>query len=371
MKYKSFFDTIVHPEFHPQVAFTILKSCGWPKFVHLAKAIAPELTATAAAWFDTAVMNAFTTIFGPDEGRECFIRHSSGADLPPFTICSRYLYEGVVARLDGQPLDSNLCVAHAVDALLCAPKTPFDAARMLSCSGANANAWMPCYNKPPFMEFTPIEYVYAMRLRCGLKPFEMPHGCPCGKDHPNVTDMLLCGTQDGVTLTTRHNYTVQSIVKACGLFGIPSTVEPRNFDDRLRPDLTVNCALRCPVVDVTIVDPCCATNLGSSDVYARVQGNAAQEAAVRKRAKYDTLVREAGCEFFPVAFEVFGLANAGVCDFIRTVQKCVYPSMRSSFRRVISAAMASAVQIGNARLLLRARDRYHKQPSAWRYPIHQ
>ncbi len=363
-KYVPFFKKVSHPAIHPRVAYSILRVCGQPKFVHLAKSVPPAALTTAASNFDHMVFECFQSIFGavPSE-YEASVRSPCGAALLPFTRLAPLMYEESVARLN----NPDICPVNAIDKLksmLEPPTTPFDKVRSTSASGNYADLWMSSFNTS-CVSFAPQEYIYAMRLRCGLPIFNCDV-CTCGDASARASHHLSCREQEGITMTTRHNLVVQAIAKTCATFGLDTQKEPANLCSSLRPDLIIRSGVRPPVIDVSIVDPTCPSHIAKA---SEVPGSSAYFCAQKKIDKYDAAITAQNCQFFPVVFEAYGHADALVLSFVEYTAKQIPPSLRPSFKRTLLVAMSSALQVGNAQLLLKAQSRLARVKFAWHWPI--
>ena len=81
------------------------------------------------------------------------------------------------------------------------------------------------------------------------------------------------------------------------------------------------------------------------------------------------MVLNAHCTFFPLVFEVFGHAHEAFESFCRVMTKNVIPSLRNTFTKQLIAAATTAIQVGNAKLLLNAQCRLSRDRSFFHWPI--
>jgi hypothetical protein len=154
----------------------------------------------------------------------------------------------------------------------------------------------------------------AVGLRLGAKLCE-PHRCPCGANvDPDGTHGLACKRSAG--RTARHHAINDLVYRALTRANIPAVKEPVGLlrSDGKRPDgltLIPWQGGRCLTWDVTVTDTLAESYLNSTSVIA---GGAAEGAADRKDAKYQTLMSTHS--FVPLAIETFGPINTSGGAFL-------------------------------------------------------
>ena len=96
-------------------------------------------------------------------------------------------------------------------------------------------------------------------------------------------------------MTIRHDWLVQLLAKLFRMAGANVTVEPRVFDQELRPDLDIIFLYCRLLVDVTVVNP------ASPSRTSRVQLATAKTAEAQKLARYGDLARAHESKFLAFA----------------------------------------------------------------------
>jgi Reverse transcriptase (RNA-dependent DNA polymerase) len=173
----------------------------------------------------------------------------------------------------------------------------------------------------------------AVGLRLGARLCE-PHRCPCGSDvDPEGTHGLACRRSSG--RTSRHHVINDLVWRSLLRADVPAIKEPAGLlrSDGKRPDGLTQIPWqsgRCMTWDVTVTDTLAESYLTSTSTVA---GGAAEGAASRKEAKYQTLARTH--TFIPLAFETLGPINAKGITFFnelgRRLAACSGDSRETAF----------------------------------------
>jgi hypothetical protein len=362
----------------PQTELGILRSCmGLPKFTFALRTNAPGAIPLAIAAFDQAQDAAISGILGcgfsPVHRRRMGLPPSMGGlGLP--TAASRALpaFLGSVAqtrsiqgalfapcrlapRHEFLPLWESFQSTHTTPSPLslasiqeCGAKPQqmmsarVDEAerRLLLASGdARSQALLRCASAPysgtyltlpalPQMLVDPRDFRFLLRHRSGIPLGPEGHRtCPCCKQ-PGVLDpmgdhLASCASSG---LLRRHNHVAHALAQAARAAGLQVRLEPCALFDahrlggsRERPaDVLLEewAGHRSLCVDVTIVNPLCATYLAGS---AAVNGSAATKKATQKRNKYGLACTEAGLDFTPLVVETLGGIEKSGVAFIRAL----------------------------------------------------
>jgi hypothetical protein len=173
----------------------------------------------------------------------------------------------------------------------------------------------------------------AVGLRLGARLCE-PHTCPCGSDvDPEGTHGLACRRSSG--RTSRHHVINDLVWRSLLRADVPAIKEPAGLlrSDGKRPDGLTQIPWqsgRCMTWDVTVTDTLAESYLTSTSTVA---GGAAEGAASRKEAKYQTLARTH--TFIPLAFETMGPINTKGITFFnelgRRLAACSGDSRETSY----------------------------------------
>ncbi len=153
----------------------------------------------------------------------------------------------------------------------------------------------------------------AVALRLGL-PLGAPHTCQCG------AEVDACGLHGLVckkapSRIIRHQCFNDIVARSLTAAGVPITKEPVGLSrlDGKRPDgmtLIPYQAGKMLVWDVTVVSTLAESYVAAA---AREAGEVAEQAAVRKCAKYAEL--PSTFSFLPIAMETLGPMNASAMEF--------------------------------------------------------
>ena len=190
-----------------------------------------------------------------------------------------------------------------------------DQARLLAISAPHSGDWLhaiPIASCGLRLDNEAVRV--AVGLRLGARLCE-PHQCPCGVEvDPEGTHGLACGRSAG--RSARHHALNDLVWRALGRAGVPSIKEPNGLlrADGKRPDGLTQIpwlAGRSMTWDVTVTDTLADSYLATTSTTA---GAAAEGAASRKEAKYQTLARSH--IFIPLAFETMGPINEKGISFV-------------------------------------------------------
>ena len=242
----------------------------------------------------------------------------------------------IAALLPSAQREVSRCIA---DRAGCAFLAAFDvddvaegqraAARMRSCRGAAASAWLEA--KPgATTTLGDTAFVLAGRHRLGLgAPTAVEAApCPCAAGCAGTPDhAMLCKSVASMT-TMRHDIEALAVRRVISRAGCASSMEPtyRHLHSRgqhagpegqRRGDiLTVLPDGRVIIVDIVVTHPAAPTYARAA---ARTDGAAAERAANQKRAEFRSFADGAQYEFVPFAVESFGRLGQDAQRFINTL----------------------------------------------------
>ena len=194
-----------------------------------------------------------------------------------------------------------------------------DKARLNSCKGYGASAWLTAIPKLPLYRLEPAEFRTALRLRLGMEQPPIFITTPCGgcKRHSvdAFGDHYLSCTRGGNHLAIRHDRVVDAFAAMMRTAG--HITRTTNLTDiitqtdtvtgsRLRPDIV---ALgwhedgRDVCLDVAVTHPTAATYV---DGAAETPLHAATQREIKKDSKYLAACTADGMAFSPLVFESYG-----------------------------------------------------------------
>jgi hypothetical protein len=240
--------------------------------------------------------------------------------------------------------------------------SPEARARLLSCSGTGAGAWITAIPTEAEYVMPDDSYRYAVRLRLGLPPSEtLPPVCVCGASLTAYGNhFLVCQLLFATSTTTRHDRLVRTFAALAREGGAIVIVEPSCESER--PDAEITWADGIDLVDVSV------THAGQSALTrgsARGQLRAAEVRERRKIAHYTDMARRTGARFVPLVFETYGAFATHTQDYVGKLSLAHASQPGGSDlpdqRGRIMQRLAVALQNGNARVqeegLRRARHR--------------
>jgi hypothetical protein len=223
-----------------------------------------------------------------------------------------------------------------------------DRARLLASRAPHTGDWMMA---PPVtalgLRLSDEVIRIAVGIRLGTTLCE-PHLCHCGERvDARGLHGLACRKNSG--RQQRHNMLNDIIWRSLRRANIPSHKEPLGLtrEDGKRPDgvtLIPWSSGRCLTWDVTVSDTFAASHLPASSTGA---GEAANRAAVAKRAKYATITRTHA--FVAVALESSGAWSSEGLDFVlelgRRLKDATHDKLETSY---LLQRLSVALQRGNA-----------------------
>jgi hypothetical protein len=340
---RTWFTRVQAPQLDARLAYTLLRSCGVPKFNHLCAMHDCDLMTPFYTAMQDLQAQAMEQITGIPAHSPSLIR-ASGAGLPHWPTHGPHLRTATLAALRGDRVQPSPTPVDSVDI-----QHPSSSAHRASALGNHASSWMMFGRGTLSGE----EFATAMRLRCEYWPDSVGH-CTCGFPFP-VEDAMSCYAHllhcpdNTFSALGRHDGVCSDIDALVRTAGFHTRREPTDFGgelDEKRPDLTVFTAKLSAVIDVTIVTNFCRSycNLGA--------GAAAANARQKKDAKHAQNVESAGpYRFFPIVIESSGHCDSSIDDFSRFLASRLPFGAQKPFRAKMNHTIAAAVQRGNARIV--------------------
>jgi hypothetical protein len=207
-------------------------------------------------------------------------------------------------RMEGLRLDAFLASAECSDT---------DRIRLASCRSKHACSWM--FAHPRGTPLTDEQFSVAMRLRLGLPPlpFALPTVCPLCKKEADPWHALACSAVRRRAVTTRHDRSMQLLVRFARSNDVLARFEPKDMGSRV-PDGELIFPRQIVTVDLTGVHSLAPSHLRSS----RRPGKAIQRRGRAKHLKYDADAKAIGATFAALVVDSFGSLHD---DFISLVNE--------------------------------------------------
>jgi hypothetical protein len=226
--------------------------------------------------------------------------------------------------------------------------SPQARARILSCGGTGASAWLLAIPTEPSVTMADTAYVSALRFRLGLSPVnDMPAKCVCGVSLADKPDHFLSCISLNQSSISRHNALAHVALRLCREAGGTVQPEPHYATEHVRPDGQIRWLDDVhdgyDFVDVSVVHP------GSSFTrVAQKAGGAAKQREAAKRTKYEELRKTYGAEFVPLVFESYGAMGEAAHKFFTKVGTWITAILDTCDQRpFVVQRLSVALQIGN------------------------
>ena len=227
-------------------------------------------------------------------------------------------------------------------------------ARLNSCSGSGASAWI--LNTDHMHSFA---FKLATRLRLGLPHADnLPIRCPaCSTDlRQNPAHLLICNKANGLLQTVRHDVIRDLLVSFLQRVGIRAIAEP-NYYGALSSKKKVDIDATFPLFDTHLVEVAVMTP--TAKTFLKKAQEKQGGAAVRedsKTNKYQKSASAADATFVPFVMESFGTIGKQALKFIDNIVIHAYdvaPDLFSlaALRREIIDSLSTTLQIANAKVI--------------------
>ena len=165
-------------------------------------------------------------------------------------------------------------------------------ARLLAVTAPKASLWLQTDPIDPELVYKNEEYQLSFRALLGLMPtkYGFREFARCGQCAASLAQNpwhgRSCPRRNGVGRTDGHHMTNRYLQLACKHLGLPVRLEPQHLvegDPHARPDLLIQFGNESVIIDTTIVDPTCPTNVGPA---SRQRLGAAIKAEAEKNRRY-------------------------------------------------------------------------------------
>jgi hypothetical protein len=338
-KQQNYFHSLKSLPLHPQVLFTILRICGFPRIAYYCCTSHPDDTGPLTQDFDSTIKRIIELIVDPS-GRTTvgapLIHSVDGVAAPNYHFNRHLLWTSTKTMAitdDPQP-----------------PRLSLISEPITTTAGAQTDTRWQYYDAHSTM--TPAQFSTALAIHLNVVPSHLSlrgTKCNCGHvynaDEETIEHVLTCDMSTSKTHTHRHDEVKNALAATARWFGLTVTVEPKCFvyDDqtRKRPDLFFHTQPMGIVTDVSLI---------------KSDGNLEGEEKA-KTEKHTAAVQKHNCIFIPFIMHTRGTLGCKAETFIRTLAKSVQPHYQKVFSRTINHSAQVAAAKGRADALIAAVDR--------------
>ena len=350
-----------------QVVYALFRYCGLPRWNHIIRCHAPEVTMPANELVDKYARRCLMTLLGcgSGAGNLLFDNPLFTGDLLasiPFSELAPLAWKAATEGVDGvanAPMQHDLVAAHLVATRAgliptsgASPVARVHASLLLD---VGSRRWLECYPSRAEYAMRRMEYEIALRARYLLPPSnEETHYCVCGRQfEPElfVVHALDCNKVRGYTWASRHALVKRVFKSVLRQYGFnPDEAEPRFFGGGTGPDVCFLLGGRLTLVDVVVTNPL-------ADTY--VDAELASPGATLLRAEKEKDRRSIApsevrrMDFFPLALTTFG--NLGPRSTALLHRCSSFTADPPGFMKHMGMALSIAVQIGNANIIKSAK----------------
>jgi hypothetical protein len=236
-----------------------------------------------------------------------------------------------------------------------------DRARLHSCSGKSAAAWLLAIPLDRTVQLNPRAYRIASRIRLGLQAHDdHTNECTCGSPNAALDKHhgLSCISVRRTFINMRHDMMKATVHTWCKRMGCSAIMEPQNLvAGQERADNLIATPMGdLFLCDCSIVQPACPSHIEKS----QVRLGAAEHAAAAKYEQYTRHAEECGARFVPLIAEVYGALHGETLSFIKRMSWLAEGDDGSPWSRIeakigMTSAIAIAIQRGNVLAI----DRVH------------
>ena len=363
--HEGFFKLLNNPALPSGVAFDILRVCGTPRMMHLARTLPPDISLSGMRNFDQMIRETFAKLMSvthfPTASVEQFTLPIArgGLGLVPFTDIAPLAYTSSVEEYRPKPVlvedrrsqaeRSLIHHAEKVERIMAGDDKTLQA-RLHSCSGAaswvNNSGHIRC----------PEAWRLAMRLRLGLplRHLEINHTCVCGRtlSQKELMDHILsCTKIVGFTRVHRHDVLQKTIQEVLSRHGLPTVPVNGAYhaDSNCRPDFLVVTRSLTLSVDLSVTHPLSSSLLSRA---AQHKGYSASQRESEKAVKHAAAATSHGHVFSPWVFETLGTPGGELMKSLHMLSGFV--QRPQEFISEFLAKTATVLQVCNAELLQNA-----------------
>lgn len=339
----AFFRAFDRCELHPQLQWTILRLCGFPKLRFYASITPPEFSTEVLLMFqDLVAKKAEQIIDAPIH--PSLLHDTHGAGFPDYVSNAEKLYANAkAASIAGAKVPEVGLVTNA----------PFPASLR-----AQYNGHYLFYSRNTAASHIP-DHIFRMALAIRMNTLPkccgtLPKVCRCGVHCPTaekvIDHALRCDQMTYYTHTNRHNDVRDAIAQVVRSYGITVSSEPKFYSGfyegpaEQRPDLTFHTVPKIST-DVTIVS-------SSEEV-----GDASRNAADHKCKTHAAATAALGHIFMPFAMEVHGHLDKSCYDLMKKLREYVPDHLNRDFTFDFLHAVSSSLAAARATAVLIAMSR--------------
>ena len=240
---------------------------------------------------------------------------------------------------------------------------PVDRARMLSCSGRCASAWLSTIPTDSSCRLHRRAFCIAARLRLGSPAHdEQGKECICRSQNadPDIDNHhgLSCHTVRRSQINFRHDLVKNIMHLWARRLGCSAIKEPQNLiAGQERADNLISTPHgELFLCDVSIVQPACPSHVDKS----QTRLGASEHAAGLKHAQYDHMAAQQDARFIPLIGEVYGALHADFIGFIQRLARFAEMDESCPWSRLEAlAAMYGSISVAVQRGNVLALDRVH------------
>jgi len=257
------------------------------------------------------------------------------------------------------------------DKLRAEAKTDEAKALLNSCRAKGAALVFTTVPHSRHLELSREQVCCHERLHLGLPPQQrMPLHCACHKPNGQYAfdpwHALSCESEKATSVTDRHDDVKLALARWASRLGARVKIEPRRLDrnSKKRPDLMVEIAGQCFLIDVTVWHPLAPSHVSAC---ARDEESVLKQAEAKKLGDYSGIAEDMKAEFFPFAVETTGRLGTGAMAFIKKLieEGARYKNVWAPKEIVqgIYRSVAIAIARGNAEII--ASNLQHSRVAAW------
>lgn len=337
-KQEKYFNTLRSLPLHPQVTFTILKICGFPRIFYHCAVTPPEDMKPLTETFDHNVKRLIELIIDPSGHTvlpPTIIHSVDGAAAPCYTMHRQLIW--------------NMTKHFALTDDPSVPRVSLITEPITTTAGAQMDHQWMLFDATHTL--TPAQFATALAIHLHAMPHQLGligTKCNCGaiyNDAAAAEHILKCDMATSRGHTHRHNLVRDALISTARWFGITTTSEPHCFTykdgSKKRPDVLFHTQPMGIVTDVSLLE-------SSADL---------AHAETAKTTKHAEACNAQHCLFIPAVMHTRGTLGMKAESLIRTLAKAVLPAQQRSFTRHLRHAVQVAAAKGRADSLLDAAAR--------------
>jgi hypothetical protein len=339
LKQRRYFDNLKQLPLHPQITFTILKICGYPRIQYHCSVTPPDDMCQLTLDFDQTIKSMIEQIIDPcgrTQISQAIVHSIDGAAAPSYYMNRQLLWSST----------SHFALTDDPDV----PRVSLTTEPITTTASSQVDRKWMMYDCAHTM--TPSQFSIALGIHLNVMPHHLAligTKCNCGfiySEHADtINHILKCDMSTPKTHTYRHDMVRDTMVSTARWFGITTTSEPHCFayadGSKKRPDILFHTRPMGIVTDLSLVEP--DTDLASIENL--------------KTAKHSAACNTQHCIFIPAIMHTRGTIGMKAEFLIRTLSKAIPPFHQKAFSRNLNHAIQVAAAKGRADSLVAAADR--------------